>query len=292
MGNNTCCREIKNVKVNMPVPKEFVIAVILTPITSIFLEILIFQQENIDDKIVMASLICVILLNFIMIYLYDSLSKTFEERTQMELVRREKTYYHNQSELLQRSDEELRQFRHDIKNKILVIVQMLEKNETERIRGYISQMTEKLDNTKMFSQSGNIVIDSIVNYKLNKAKELGVEIKCNIAVPTKIEMEDDDIVIILGNLLDNAIEATCILEKNKYIDINFDYNKDCIFITIKNSYDNIINIVNGAIKTRKKDDVLHGIGLKSVRTSVEKYNGIITFEHKDNEFIANVILYV
>lgn len=284
--------KFKNVKVNMPVPKLFIVAIIIVPVTSIFLEALIFQQENVNRIVVAISLVFLLASNFIMIYVYDSLSKLFEERTQAEIVRREKNYYHNQSELLQKNYEELRQFRHDIKNRILVIKQMLDKNETERIYEYISHMMEILNNTKVYSQSGNVVVDSIINYKLSKAENLGSEVKANIGIPTQINIEDDDIVIVLGNLLDNAIEAVERVEDNKYIEVNIEYNKDCVFVAVKNSYDNVINIVNGKIKTRKNDKVLHGIGLKSVETTVEKYNGVIHYEHDQNEFVASVILYV
>lgn len=284
--------KFKNIKVNMPIPKSFIAAIIIVPITSIFLEALIFQQENLNKRAAAVSLVFLLASNFIMMYVFDSLSKSFQERTQAEIVRREKTYYHNQSELLQKNYEELRQFRHDIKNKILVIRQMLEQNETERIYEYISQMADKLDNTRVYSQSGNVVIDSIINYKLGKAQEQGAKVKANIGIPSQIKIEDDDIVIILGNLLDNAIEATARLESNRYIEVNIEYNKDCVFIIVKNSYDNVINIVNGTIKTRKKDDILHGIGLKSVEATVEKYDGAINYEHNQDEFIANVMLYV
>lgn len=284
--------KFKNVKVNMHMPKSFIVAIVIVPVTSIFLEVLIFQQENLNKRAAAISLVFLLASNFIMMYLFDSLSKMFEERTQAEIVRREKTYYHNQSELLQKNYEELRQFRHDIKNKILVIKQMLDQNETERISEYISQMTSKLDNTKVHSQSGNVVIDSIINYKLSKAEEQGVKVKANVGIPSQMKIEDDDIVIILGNLLDNAIEATARLKDNKYIEVNFEYNKDCLFIIVKNSYDNVINIVNGSIKTRKKDNVLHGIGLKSVEATLEKYDGVINYEHNQDEFVANVMLYV
>lgn len=284
--------KFKNVKVNMPISRSFIVAMVVVPVTSIFLEALIFQQENLNKRAAAVSLVFLLASNFIMMYVFDSLSKSFQERTQAEIVRREKTYYHNQSELLQKNYEELRQFRHDIKNKILVIRQMLEQNETERIYEYISQIASKLDNTKVYSQSGNVVIDNIINYKLGKAEEQGVKVKADIGIPSQIKIEDDDIVIILGNLLDNAIEATARLENNRYIEVNIEYNKDCVFIIVKNSYDNIINIVNGTIKTRKKDDVLHGIGLKSVEATVEKYDGAINYEHSQDEFVANIMLYV
>ena len=127
---------------------------------------------------------------------------------------------------------------------------------------------------------------------MGKAEEQGVSVKANIRIPSQINIEDDDIVIILGNLLDNAIEATELLEGDKYIEVNFEYHKDCVFIIVKNNYDNVINIVNGSIKTRKKDDVLHGIGLKSVESALEKYDGVIKYEHNQDEFVANVILYI
>lgn len=282
----------KSIKVNMPIPKSIIVAIILVPLTSIFLEALIFQQDNVSRTIAAISLIFLLAANFVMMYVYDSWSKLFEERTQAEIVRREKNYYHNQSELLQKNYEELRQFRHDIKNRILVIKQMLDKNETERIYEYISHMTDILNNIKVYSQSGNIVVDSIINYKLSKAENLGSRVKANIGIPTQISIEDDDIVIILGNLLDNAIEAIERVEDNKYIEVNIEYNKDCIFVAVKNSYDNVINIINGKIKTRKNDKMLHGIGLKSVETTIEKYNGVIHYEHDQNEFVASVILYV
>lgn len=284
--------KFKNVKVNISMPKSFIVAIVVVPVTSVFLEVLIFQQDNLNKRAAAISLVFLLASNFIMMYVFDSLSKLFAERTQAEIVRREKTYYHNQSELLQKNYEELRQFRHDIKNKILIIKQMLDKNDTERIYEYISQMTRKLDNTKVHSQSGNIVLDSIINYKLSKAEEQGVRVKANIAIPSKINIEDDDIVIILGNLLDNAIEATARLKGDKYIEVNFEYNKDCVFIIVKNNYDNVINIVNGSIQTRKKDDVLHGIGLKSVEAALKRYDGVINYEHNPDEFVVNVILYV
>lgn len=282
----------KNVKINMPVPKTFSFAIVSIPVLSIFLEILIFEQRHVDTTIASVSLICILTSNFIMVYLYDSLSKMLEEKTKVELVRREKSYYHNQTELLQKSDRELRQFRHDIKNMLYVMEDMVRNGETEKACNYISKLTEKLNNTKMYSQTGNIAIDSIINYKLTKASENGIKVESDIVIPANIGIEEDDIVIILGNLLDNAIEATERLRDNKYISISFEYEMDNVYITIKNSYDNIVNIVGGKMVTRKSDSLLHGIGLESVREVVKKYNGIINFKRSDNQFTADIILYI
>lgn len=282
----------KNVKMNMPVPKTISFAIIVVPVSSIFLEMLIFEQENVNTTIASVSLICILISNFIMVYLYDSLSGIFEERTRLELVRREKSYYHSQTELLQKSDKELRQFRHDIKNRLYVMKDMIRNGETEKMCDYINNLTEKINSTKVYSQTCNTAIDSIINYKLAKAAEYGIKVESDIVIPQNIGIEDDDIVIILGNLLDNAIEAADRLDDNKYLSINLEYEMNNVYITIKNSYDNIINIVNGKMKTRKVDKLMHGIGLKSVEEVVEKYNGIINYKYTDNEFEVNVILYI
>lgn len=282
----------KNVKINMPVPKTFSFAIVVISVSSIFLEMLIFEQQYVNTTIALVSLICILISNFIMVYLYDSLSKIFEEKTKVELVRREKEYYHNQTELLQKGDRELRQFRHDIKNRLYVMEDMIRNGETEKTCDYISKLTEKLDNTKMYSQTGNIAIDSIINYKLTKASEKGITVESNIVIPEDIGIEEDDMVIILGNLLDNAIEAADRLSDNKYIGINFEYEMNNVYITIKNSYDNIVNIVDGKMITRKGDSLMHGIGLKSVGEVIEKYNGIMNFKHNDNQFVVDIILYI
>lgn len=291
-GITLIVRKFKNVKINMPVPKTFTVALIVVSISTIFLEMLIFQQEAVNREIAVMSLICVVASNFVMVYLYDSLSQMFEEKMKSEIVKREKQYYHNQSELLQENYEELRQFRHDIKNRILVMEQMLDSNERDKIKEYISQVTNKLDNTFMYSQTGNIAIDSIINYKLEKAKEIGAEIKTSIIIPPQTNIEEDDFVVILGNLLDNSIEAIDRLQSGKNIEVNIEYEKDSIFISVVNSYDSVLNIEDGDIKTRKDNKLLHGIGLKSVKAVVEKYDGYIGVEHDENRFTVNAMLYI
>ncbi|MDE7432510.1 MAG: GHKL domain-containing protein [Lachnospiraceae bacterium] len=284
--------KLRNVRANIPLPKSFTAAMILVFAISFCMESLIFQQNSTDDAIAAISLVCVVIMNFLMIYLYDSLSGMLEERTKTEIIKREKTYYHKQSELLQRNYEELKRFRHDIKNRMLVLKQMADKNELEKMSEYISAVTEKIDSTEVFSQTGNIAMDSIINYELNKAQNDGIEIKSNIIVPAEINIKDDDIVVILGNLFDNAIEAVNRLKKEKWLSINLEYEKNCVFIAVKNSYDNIVNMVNGQIHTRKKNQTLHGIGLRSVQAVLDKYNGLLDIEYNDKEFMVHVILYI
>lgn len=285
-------QKFKNISGNMPLPKAFILAIIIIPVSSIYLEIMIFQQQNVNSNMAGISLVCIIASNFILIYLYDSLSKIFQEQTQTAIVRREKDYYHEQSELLKRKHKELRQFRHDMKNRIMVMQQMLKDKKYDTAQEYTEQISEKLSQIDVYSTTGNVAIDSVINYKLTKASERGVKINSNIAIPENIAIDEDDIVVILGNVLDNAIEATEKLTDDKYISIDFEYDKGSVFIHIINNYDSLIRLVNGKIATRKKDEYLHGIGLQSVKTIVEKYNGLLDIEHNNQEFIVDILLYI
>lgn len=285
-------QNFKNVSKNMPIPKILIIAIVIIPVSSFCLELMIFEQKNIEQNMVGLSLVCILASNFILIYLYDSLLKMFQERTKAAIALREKEYYHEQSELLKRRHEELRQFRHDTKNRMLVIQQMIKDNNYVKALEYTEKMAEKIERMEVYSTTGNIAIDSVVNYKLTRAKEKGIRVEPSIVIPEDITVTEDDIVILLGNLLDNAVEAAEGVEDDKYINISCGYDKGNIFIHIENSHCSKINFIDGKIATSKKDMVMHGIGLQSINAVVQKYNGLLEVDYTDDEFIVDILLYI
>ena len=96
----------------------------------------------------------------------------------------------------------------------------------------------------------------------------------------------------MGNLLDNAIEAVEKIKKDKYISINFKYDRKCAFINVINSFDNVVNFIGDKMVTRKKNGSAHGIGLESVQNIVEKYDGILDLEYENKKFVTSIILYL
>lgn len=279
-----------NLSVDIKTPKLFTFSIILVSATSVVLLSVVFQQQSINYVFMIISLICVLVSSFTIIYLYDSIVKLFDEKTKSEFMKRERTYYHNQSILLQKNSNDLREFRHDINNKLMVIKQYAENNEIEQLKKYISEISGKLIKNNVYSVSGNFAVDSIINYKLSQAAEKGIEVTADITIPEIIGVEDDDMVVILGNLLDNAIEATSQLKDNKYINIMLKMKNDSIFLNVENSHNNKINIKGQTILTTKEGKRLHGIGLSSVKNTIYKYHGIIEMEYDDNKFEVTVIL--
>lgn len=280
-----------NLSSDIKVPKLFTVAIVLVLLTSVILLTMVFRQNDVNYVFSMISLSCVLISSFIIVYLYDSIARLFDERTKSELIKRERTYYHNQSELLQKNYGDLRKFRHDLNNKIIVIKQLLEKNKIEELNEYISGLSGKIGKTDTYCQSGNVAVDSIVNYKLSFASEKGIDIRTDISIPPEIIIEDDDIVIIIGNLLDNAIEAVGKTSKKGYICFQLKLNKNSIYINVENSHSNNFNKEKGKLTTTKEDKKMHGIGLKSVESVVEKYEGVMDVSYDDVKFDVTIIIY-
>lgn len=285
-------QRFKNVGNNIPISKVLNIALIVFPISSVCLEIMIFQQPSMNEKLAGFSLFCCMITNFILIYLYDSLSKMFQERTRAAIVEREKEYYHNQAEMLKNQSEELRRFRHDFKNRMVVIEEMASEHQCDRLLEYTRQVVEKMAQTKVYSATGNFVIDSVINYKLSMAVDHGADVKANVILPEEAFMEEDDIVVVLGNLLDNAIEAIQRVLDDSFIYLDVGLEKGTLLIHIENSYDAIVCKDKQRFITRKQDVNLHGIGLQSVNNIVEKYDGVMEIENDNEKFSVDILLYV
>lgn len=282
---------LKHVQKRENIPVSFAIAIVGEMVMIIILEFLIFQQNGINSTIRIASVMVVTFIFLIIIYLYASLATIAEEQTKNQMIKREKDYYHKQAELLQNNSEELREFRHDLKNKMLVLYELLEKNETREAVNYLRKLAERIELVQTYSQSGNVVIDSIINYKLSQAEKQGCRIQTEIFLPSKILIEEDDLIVVIGNLLDNAIEAIEKLKENKYIQVKIKYDRGCLLVKVVNSFDSHVIVKKGKLQTRKGKQEFHGIGLQSVQNVVDKYQGELKLTYKEKMFSVGVVIY-
>lgn len=204
----------------------------------------------------------------------------------------ERNMYHMQASRQQKNNLELKQFRHDIKNHMGALNQMLTSNEEDKARAYLSKMNGIADATQLYSHTGNVALDSIVNYKLTKAKNSQIQCNFSTSIPEHLNLRDEDIVIILGNLLDNAIEACMKLENNRYININMTYWNGLLIIRISNSYNGTIKKSGRKLATLKTNKSMHGLGLKNVRYALSHYNGTLEINTEDMKFTVSAIIYV
>lgn len=229
---------------------------------------------------------------YLMIYLQDCLTQLFASREQAALMEQEKEYYRREAAIIQQKQELQRQFRHDLKNRLQVLQEIAQHGTIPELKQYLAEMEAKHKERQVFASTGNLIIDSIINSKLQDAEEQGIQAHANVALPAAMNINSDDMVVILGNLLDNAIEACQRTGAPGYIRLFMSYEQGCVVLSIKNSFDRIINREQGEFATRKEDKSRHGLGIPSVRHTVGKYNGILEFTSEGTEFCVDAMLYV
>ena len=154
-------------------------------------------------------------------------------------------------------------------------------------------MEEGAINTAAIANSGNIVIDSLIGYWYTMAKKAGIEFSVNLSIPMKMPFKSADLCLILGNLLENAVEGAKKADNEKYIKLRMKYNKQNLLLFMINSYKGeLIRTREHILKSTKPDAENHGIGLPSVIRAAAKYHGTVLIEDSiEDEFGVKVVLY-
>ena len=186
--------------------------------------------------------------------------------------------------------DEVRRVKHDMKNNMIYLQNLL-KADPEEAEKYLEKFIGKTKKkTDEFSKSGNFSIDSMLNYKNMIAKSKGLSLILEEQTPINLPYENSDLCVILGNLLDNAIEAAENSE-NKEIDVRIVYVKNKLKITVKNYYTGKIKKdTGGNFISTKSDTKNHGIGLQSVTRIVDAYGGVMEVRTDHSVFQVDIII--
>ena len=202
-------------------------------------------------------------------------------------------YYQNQLEVIAASEAAFKSLRHDLKNHLLIVFDALNEERPDYAKEYLTMICAELDSPRALSRTGNCTIDSLINYKLYNLSNLGIHLDYHAEIPPKLNIDAFDLTVILGNLLDNALESLARLSpsKEKTLSIYLKYDGGRLSVKISNTYDGVVHTSNTGLRTRKKDSSIHGIGLKNVRTAIGKYDGILKITHNQKLFTVYAILY-
>ena len=187
-------------------------------------------------------------------------------------------------------EEKVRALRHDMKHHMNELKILAVKGENKAIEEYIDDMQEFMINPNEIVASGNFEIDSVMNYMLYRAKEEQCNVNVKAQLP-KTVTHSFDINVILGNLLENSIEAAKQTEE-KRLDIEIELHQGFLRIQIENSYDGKLEKDYGKFLTTKRAKESHGIGLENVRKIVHKYNGIMEACPDGDLFRVILLLYL
>ena len=254
--------------------------------------IFVLAYDNIVSRITVIWL-CIVLFifNYIIYNLFISIEEKHEYEREVLTLKNQMNIFENQiSESIKR-DEAVRMLRHDMKHHVNELYHFADKGDTESIKEYINEMGEQIHLADLMVNSGVSAIDGVLGYMILQAENKGINVRTHVTIPESMKLSSYDMNILLGNLMQNAIDATekC---KEKYIDVLIRYDRNCIFIKISNPYDGERLVKDGEYITTKNEEKNHGLGIRSVKKIVEKYDGSIFFTEERGEFIVKLVLMI
>lgn len=205
------------------------------------------------------------------------------ERYQRELI---DTHYQEVENMYKK----MRGWRHDYRNHIQTMKVLAEKGNLEAIKEYLNKLDEDLATVDTVVKTGNAMADAILNSKISLAKSKGINVKVDAHVPVKLKMSELDLCVILGNLFDNAIEASLPLPENeRLIRVYMVMKNTQLYISFTNFTASKKQTKEANLfKTTKGDG--HGFGLVRIDSIIEKLDGYLSRNSEDGAFTTEILI--
>ena len=267
-----------------------VLTVAFLAISSVHAALLNFQYSFFPAVLLLFAEACLIAVIMICFYMTLSLSRTRRTAEELNLIKQQKEQRIQYSENIKRQYEETQMIKHDIKQVYMVIASLVSDKKYNEALEYIKKADKNVILSEAVISVENDLLNAILNSKINFAKTNDIEVFC-VTERSLTGVEDEDLCTLLGNMLDNAIEACVKCDKiDRFIEINLSSYPNKNIITISNTVNNNVVLDNKNLVTTKTESELHGFGIKSIKQITRKYNGVFRYFQEENIFTSEVIL--
>lgn len=266
----------------------YMLVLFLFPAASIMIAHNIFVLDNKQELnfFSLLSFSLLLMINLFIFEVYNKLSMNYSLEKENSMFQQQIDLLTVHNEEQQRAHDEIARMRHDMKNQLLVLQHEAVSGETQSIIQTIDGMLDRAEQRKSsHMQSGNDLIDAIISSKCSIAEERGIHFEYKLFVPSTLPMQQGDLGILIGNALDNAIEATQKCGEDKLIKISMGIKKNALVVIIENPYiqEPIVDSY-GRYLTTKEQKENHGYGLKSIKKIVERYDGDLDISTENHVF--------
>lgn len=279
-----------------PLPLRCWLELFIAPIVSVYV---IYDAYN--RSMEHGSNIAFVIISLLMVFMNLIIFDVYERMMSHTLAEKKNLIYEQEIEMCNRQAKDreaayrqTRVLRHDLNDRLIGIGALLESGRSDEAAGEISRM---LAENRLYrddvSHCGNLALDALINYKHSLAAGRDIRMECCTEVPAELFVDGTDLCIILGNLLDNALEAVESLPAaQRLVKLVVKLEKGTLHIMVENPYaGKIVENADGTIRSSKGSGELHGYGLASVRKTAQKYNGDLVIRHGEGVFRASAILY-
>ena len=183
----------------------------------------------------------------------------------------------------------MRGWRHDYHNHMQVLKAYLTAGQEEQAEAYLERLEKDLDHVAQWIETGNVRVDAIVNSKISLAMQNEIDVNYKVTVPEHLTVTDIDLCVLIGNLIDNGVEACEKMEEGrKFIRLYIGVLKQQLYISVTNATGELVRKMDEEYITTKRGN--HGHGLKRINGIVEKYGGYINRKNEPGVFVTEIML--
>lgn len=277
-------------------PHIYWVFIFIVPISSILLIFKMLNTKASGISGIVMNIVVLLIINYAVFCLYDALAWQYSLNAESECLRQQNKFYQKQFDIMKISEQSVRLAKHDLNNHLGIVRRLAGETEHDEMVSYIDRLLANTAGNQEYVDTGNIVLNSLLNFKISEAIPQNIMVETKIRIPNVLNIEIYDLTVILGNLLDNAFEAVNNLPiREREVNLKMEFDRGRIFIEIKNRFSGKLKYGENkhTLKTTKEDAKNHGNGLINIKKSVQHYYGTvdIEIEEENNVFGVFIMLY-
>ena len=238
------------------------------------------MKNNIIILIIAIFLMCIAFYIFVKQYIIKLVDRRIE-RFQSELIEK-------QVREIQNMYRQVRGWRHDYRNHINNMKIQLSQENYDGLSDYLNELADDLDTVDTVIKTGNVMADAILNSKLNVAEKMNVQLNVKANVPEALPMSDVELCSVLGNMLDNAVEACGTLpEEERFMRVYIGKLKGQLYLSVQNSAGKVRKEKGSYLSTKEGE---HGYGLFRIDRVAKKYGGYVNRQNEEGIFATEIMI--
>ena len=210
------------------------------------------------------------------------------KKTYLRLVRMQEEQAKQHLDEVRSIYNEMRGYKHDFHHHLQTLKGHLEAGETGRALAYLEQLDRSLQAVDTLQKTGNVTVDAILSAKLAQAKAAGIPVTVQANLPAQLLLSDLELSIVLGNLLDNAMEACGAAEGEKFLRLTLCLKGKMLYCYLLNSAGAKQKKLGALFKTAKPG--AHGFGLHRAAAIIEQHGGWIKYNSEDGAFTSEFLV--
>ena len=270
----------------------FIVFVLFASIVNAFIALdymYMIINHPIKQILTILSVSFLILINILLFYVIAKINESFETQHNLDTAKQLIEFQKASYQTLFENQKEVRKLRHDLKHAMVGVWHHLEHQQLQEATDFVKEYLQILEENSQSSFSGYSIIETVVDMKRREALKDNITLEHEISFSETLQADTIDLSVLIGNALDNAIEATKqVTHQPKVVTVSITYKQDTLLMVIKNPVNTRVDVE--CLTSTKKEKDRHGFGILQMKQLAQKYNGEVFFECTDAQFKTSILI--